>query len=142
MADPVPARFYRQMAAAGTLVRAYCTTGCLDRLTAQRMGIALLGGNNPIQLKSFVEYLQQAGGYKEQGYHPILPPYTVFNQRPQPDAEILGQTATKFVVSPYEFIDPNFSLIDQERNLRLYENKAGIMPFSEHYFSISLSGKS
>ena len=124
------------MAAEGTLVRAYCTTGCLDRLTAHRMGIALLGGNNPIQLKSFVEYLQMAGGYKEQGYHPILPPYTVFNQLPQPNAELSAQTATKFVVSPYELMDNNLKLIDQEGDYRLYLNFVSTSEFKDHYFKL------
>ena len=133
--DPVPKRFYRQMAMGGVMARAYCTTGCLDRLTAQRMGIALLGGNNPIQLKSFVEYLQAAGGYKETGYHPILPPYTVFNQQPQPDAELLGKTAVKFVVSTFELRDNNLKLIDQEGEYRLYRNDAK-MEVKDHYFEL------
>ena len=133
--DPVPKRFYRQMATEGIPVRAYCTTGCLDRLTAQRMEIALLGGNNPIQLLEFVDYLQRAGGYREAGYHPILPPYTVFNQRPQPNAELLGKTATKFVVSPYELTGNNFGLMDQEGNFRLYQNTVKIS-VKDHYFEV------
>ena len=45
--DRIPMSFYQQIAVKGTQIRAYCTTGCLDRLTAQKMGIELLGGNNP-----------------------------------------------------------------------------------------------
>jgi hypothetical protein len=135
-ADPVPARFYRQMAAEEIPVRAYCTTGCLDRLTAQRMGIALLGGNNPIQLKSFVEYLQAAGGYRETDYHPILPPYTVFNQQPQPNAELLGKTTTKFVVSPYELKDNNLKLIDRGGEYRLYRNESKMSAARDYHFEL------
>jgi hypothetical protein len=136
ISDPVQMRFYRQMAETGTRVRAYCTTGCLDRLTAQKMGIALLGGNNPVQMTQFVNYLQTAGGYKETGYFPILPPYTVFNQQPQPDAELLGQTATKFVISPYELKDDKLKLIDQEQDYRLYQNMVGLAEYKDHYFSL------
>lgn len=121
--DHVPMSFYQQIAGEGTQVRAYCTTGCLDRLTAQKMGIAILGGNNPVQLKEFVNYLQKAGRYMETGYFPILPPYTVFNQQPQPDAELMAQTNTKFVVSSYKLTDENFELIDQQENFKLYRNK-------------------
>lgn len=137
----VPMRFYETMAASGAPVLAYCTTGCLDRLTAQRHGIALLGGNNPMQLRSFVEYLERAGGYHEPEYHPILPPYTTFSAKPQPNALLLGQTGTKFVVSPYQLTDPQLVMVDRTDDWLLYVNQAAIMPFSEHYFSVSLPGK-
>ena len=133
--DRIPMSFYQQIAVKGTQIRAYCTTGCLDRLTAQKMGIELLGGNNPVQLKEFVNYLQKAGGYTETGYFPILPPYTVFDQQPQPDAELLAQTATKFVVSPYELKDDKLKLIDQEQDYRLYQNTVDSVEYKDHYFS-------
>ncbi|GEM_PF-5641690 len=134
--DDVPFRFYQTMASEGILTRIYCTTGCLDRLTAQKMGIALLGGNNPVQLTSFVNYLQKAGGYTEAAYFPILPPYTVFDQQPQPNAELLGLTATKFVISPYELTDRNFELKDQYGEYRLYLNTVKLMETKDHYFNL------
>jgi len=134
--DKVPIGFYQIMASSGKSVRAYCTTGCLDRLTAQKMGIAVLGGNNPVQLTSFVNYLQKVGGYTETGYFPILPPYTVFNQQPQPNAEELAKTATKFIVSPYELKDDNLELVDQEGKFRLYRNDAKMIQFKDHYFEL------
>ena len=134
--DKVPIGFYQIMASSGKSVRAYCTTGCLDRLTAQKMGIAVLGGNNPVQLTSFVNYLQKAGGYTETGYFPILPPYTIFSQQPQPNAELMAQTATKFVISPYELKDDKLKLIDQEQDYRLYQNIADLAEYKDHYFSL------
>jgi hypothetical protein len=134
--DPLPLRFYERIILDGTPVRTYCTTGCIDRLTAQRMGIALLHGNNPIQFTEFVRYLKDAGRYRESAYHPILPPYTAFSSMPQPSAELLGQTATKFVVSPYELDDPLFILEMQEGNWRLYENRAPLAEFKDHHFEL------
>ncbi len=134
--DQVPVDFYQIMASSGKPVRAYCTTGCLDRLKAQELGIAVLGGNNPIQLTEFVNYLQKAGGYEESGYYPILPPYAVFSQQPQPDAELLAQTATKFVISPYELKDDKLKLIDQEQDYRLYQNTVDLTEYKDHYFSL------
>lgn len=140
--DTVPESFYQRMVKDGISARVYCTTGCIDRLKAQNMEIALIGGNNPIQLTEFVNYLQKAGGYQEKSYHPILPPYTVFDQQPQPSAELLGQTSTRYVVSSYDLEDTKLELIDEKNGYRLYENKAAIMPFSDHYFSVLLPGKS
>ena len=134
--DDVPFKFYQTMSLSGKPIRAYCTTGCLNRFKAQESGIAILGGNNPVQLISFVNYLQKAGGYMETGYFPILPPYTVFSQQPQPDAELLAQTATKFVVSPYELKDDKLKLIDQEQDYRLYQNTVDLTEYKDHYFSL------
>jgi hypothetical protein len=134
--DQVPVDFYQIMASSGKPVRAYCTTGCLNRFKAQESGIAILGGNNPVQLTSFVNYLQKAGGYMETGYFPILPPYTVFSQQPQPNAELLAQTATKFVVSPYELKDNNLKLVDQEGKFRLYRNDAKMIESKDHHFEL------
>lgn len=139
--NKLPDRFYARITAEGAPVRAYCTTGCLDRLTAQTHRIALLEGNNPVQLRSFVGYLEDAGGYRESSYHPILPPYTVFQQRPQPNAQLLAETATKFVVSSYPLADPFFLQIDEQDDYRLYRNTAAIMPYSDHYFRLALPGK-
>lgn len=136
--DPLPIRFYQHIAEK-TPVRAYCTTGCLDRLTAQKHGIALLGGNNPIQLTAFVRYLEQAGKYQENSYHPILPPYTVFLSKPQPDAVLLGKTSTQFIISPYKLTDNFLVQVDQEGEYRLYESKADIMSYRDHYFSLAVS---
>jgi len=134
--DDVPFRFYQTMVPEGPLIRAYCTTGCLNRLKTQELGIAILGGNNPVQLTSFVNYLQKAGGYTETSYFPILPPYTVFSQQPQPNAELLAQTATKFVVSPYELRDNNLKLVDQEGKFRLYRNDAKMIESKDHHFEL------
>ena len=135
--DLVPARFYRQMAVGGIPVRAYCTTGCLDRLTAQNMGITLLGGNNPIQLTEFVRYLEKSGGYREPTYHPILPPYTTFSQRPQPSAELLAKTSTAYVVSPYALADTALVAIDDGGGFILYRNAASQDPWRDHYFELT-----
>ena len=135
--DPVSKRFYRQMVAEEAPVRAYCTLGCLDRLTAQKMGIALLGGNNPIQLTEFVRYLEKSGGYREPTYHPILPPYTTFSQRPQPSAELLAKTSTAYVVSPYALADTALVAIDDGGGFILYRNAASQDPWRDHYFELT-----
>ena len=134
--DAVPYRLYQIIETERSLTRAYCTTGCLDRLTAQKMGIALLGGNNPIQLTEFVNYLQKAGGYTETAYFPTLPPYTVFDRQPQPNSELLGQTVTRFVISPYELTDRNLELKDQFGEYRLYLNTVKPMETKDHYFNL------
>lgn len=137
--DNLPESIYREIIKEGIPVRAYCTTGCLNRLKAQRTGIALLGGNNPIQLTEFVNYLQKAGGYRENSYYPILPPYTVFNEQSQPNAELLGQTATKFVISPYKLSDQDFRLIINESGYYLYKNMGDMAEYKDHYFNLKMN---
>lgn len=132
----VPLRFYEEMSSQSAPVRAYCTTGCLGRLTAQKNGIAILGGNNPVQLTEFVNYLQHAGGYNESGYYPILPPYTTFSRQPQPNAKLLAKTSTSFVISPYRLIDKNLMEIDKDGDYFLYRNTVELAPWQDHYFNL------
>ncbi|MDP3724275.1 MAG: hypothetical protein Q8R11_01425 [bacterium] len=90
--------------------RIYCTTHCLSQFDASRARLRLLDGNYPIQMKSIVNAMQEAGGYSFDGFSVIHPPYQVYDQKPQPDAEKLSALGVSVVLSPYELIDRSLDL--------------------------------
>lgn len=103
--------------------RIYCTTGCLSIKEAVKIGKPVLGGNNPVQLKDYVNFVSRAAGYQYDKYIPILPPYEVFPQKPQPDAELLGLLNTKYVLSPYPLEDKGLLLKEKMDEILIYENE-------------------
>lgn len=104
--------------------RIYCTTGCFSLQRLGELGILTAQGNNPVQLKQTGDFLQKAGGYTYPQYIPVLPPYPVFSELPQPHAELFAQINTKYIASPYLLTDQNFKLIHQEQGFLLYQNYA------------------
>lgn len=102
--------------------RVYCVTGCLSLQKLGELNINSTAGNNPIQLANFVSYLQTAAGYSYKNYIPILPPYQVFDLKPQPNAEKLGNLNTKYIVSPYRLLDSRLKKITESQGYILYQN--------------------
>jgi len=123
-ADILPPTAYQYLSQDSSHFRVYCTTGCLDRYQAQKHNLLILTGNNPIQLDSFTNFLARAGGYSPQPYVTILPPYTAFDSQPQPNAQLMAQANTKYLFSPYLLTDPNFSLIQEFAEFKLYKNQS------------------
>jgi hypothetical protein len=103
--------------------RVYCTTHCLSQKTAQQYGIRLVDGESPLQLKDYLSFQQKAGGYQWSEYAVIHPPYQVFNEKPQPDAYLLGLLNTKYVLSPYEITAKNFLLVKKSNDMLIYQNQ-------------------
>lgn len=105
-----------------TAFRVYCTTGCFSLQRLGELGIYTTQGNNPVQLKASIDFLEAAGGYEFNQYIPIIPPYPTFANRPQPRAELFAQINTKYIASPYPLTDQNLELIHQEGEFLLYLN--------------------
>lgn len=102
--------------------RIYSTTHALSQKRIAEVGASLVDGEYPLQLKSYINDLQKAGGYDYLRYSVIQPPYQVYKENPQPDADLLGKLNVLYVVSPYELKDINFKKVDEEKDLILYEN--------------------
>lgn len=120
----LPESFYSFVEKENTpLMKVYCTTGCFSVERLGKMGVSSLSGNNPAQLESFVEYLQEAGGYHYPSYIPVLPPYPTFDRQPQPSAEKLGRLNTRYIGSPYPLSDPGLTLVYEDNGYYLYHNR-------------------
>lgn len=102
--------------------RVYCTTHCLSQFDASRLGLRLLDGNYPIQMKSIVKAMREAGGYSFDGFSVIHPPYQVYDQKPQPDAEKLAVLGVSVALSPYELKDSSFIQQDSVDTIHIYKN--------------------
>ena len=122
--DPTPASFYELIRQdTRPPFRAYCTTGCFSLQKLGELGIYSLAGNNPIQSQKFVTDLQTAAGYTYSKYTPVLPPYEVFDQKPQPNVSLMAQLNVKYVASPYALTDTGFTLVREDGEYFLYTLK-------------------
>lgn len=122
-ADLTPPSFYRIIADTETPLRVYCTTGCFSLQKLGELGIWSLSGNNPIQSRVFVDQLQLAAGYSYSKYSPVLPPYEVFDQKPQPRASLMAALDTKYIASPYALTNAGFTLVRADQGYFLYTLK-------------------
>ncbi len=102
--------------------RVYCTTHCLSQKEAQASGIKLVDGESPLQLKNYLDLQQEAGGYQWLEYAVIHPPYQVFDQKPQPNAYLLGLLNTKYILSPYEIVSEDLELKKKIQDINIYQN--------------------
>lgn len=118
----LPDSFYAPLRQDKSYFRTYCTTACFSLRQLGQLNVNSISGNNPVQITSFADYLQSAGGYQYWHYAPILPPYQSYDQQPQPSGTILGKMNVKYVASPYPLIDKSFKLLQQESGFYLYRN--------------------
>ena len=102
--------------------RVYCTTHCLSQSDASRARIKLLDGEYPIQFKSVVKAMQEAGGYSFDRFSVIHPPYQVYDQKPQPIAEKLARLGVSVVLSPYVLNDQKLHLLGVSNEIFIYFN--------------------
>lgn len=119
----IPSQFYKYLKDhLNQNQKVYCPTGCLSLNQLGKLGINSISGNNPVQLSSFVNFLQTAGGYDYSNYVPILPPYQTFTSQPQPSAKLLGLLNTQYIISPYYLTDESLLLLAEQSGFFLYQN--------------------
>ncbi len=106
------------------IFRVYCTSNCFNAQLLTKHRIQILNGENPLQIKKSIDFLEKAGNYSFQKYAVIFPPYQVWQVEnpPQPDANLLGLANVKYVASVYQLTSDNFVLVDKFSNVYLYQN--------------------
>ncbi len=104
--------------------RIYCTSYCLNPQLISKYNLTILNGENPIQDKQIVSFLQKAGNYTFSGFAVIFPPYQVWqkNDPPIPDPVVLGKANVKYVASTYTLNEQNLFLINIYSKIYLYRN--------------------
>lgn len=124
-ANLLPQSFYRYLQQEpNNNFRTYCTSGCFSLQKLGEINVNSITGNNPVQLISFINYLQTSAGYQYWHYAPILPPYQTLDQKPQPNAQLMGSLNVKYVASPYPLTDKNFEILETTHDFYLYLNSA------------------
>lgn len=101
--------------------RYYCTRPCFSFSESIVKKVRRADGYHPLVSKGYAQSISEAGGFRLPNYGTYIPNYLV--EDAQPSAEKLGNLSVKWVLSPKELTDKNFSLIKEDNGLKLYENK-------------------
>lgn len=112
--------------------RVYSPSYSLPQQTAVRWGLELADGVDPLQLKSYAQYMVNASGIPSHGYSVTLPPYSdedihSANQGFLPDLRLLGRLNVKYVASDFNINLDGLKLLARFGNTRIYQN-AMVMP--------------
>jgi hypothetical protein len=107
--------------------RVYSPSYSLPQQTAQRAGLELADGVDPLQLQSYVSFMTSATGVPQAGYSVTLPPFSngdpaVDNAAYHPDPQALGLLNVRYLVSAFNLNDPNLKLLETLGGTRIYEN--------------------
>jgi hypothetical protein len=107
--------------------RVYSPSYSMPQQTAALYGLELSDGVDPLQLKSYVDYMRRATGIPMNGYSVTMPPYEngnpeQANQQFHPVPELLGRLNVKYVVSEYDLNVDGLLLVDKIGATRIYRN--------------------
>jgi hypothetical protein len=110
------------------LFRIYSPSYSLPQQVAARAGLQLADGVDPLQLRAYTEFLDDAAGITAQGYSVTLPPF--LNGEPeqdnvyaQPDAARLGLLNIRYVAAAFDLDAPGLELVQEYGQTRIYENR-------------------
>jgi len=109
------------------MYRIYSPSYSMPQQTAVLSGLELADGVDPLQLQSYVSYMQSATGVPWSGYSVTLPPFA--NGDPQqdnaayrPDPRLLGLLNVRYVLSDYDLPVEGLVLRERFGSTRIYEN--------------------
>lgn len=107
--------------------RVYSPSYSIPQQTAINHGIQLADGVDPLQLETYVDYMEEATGVERNGYSVTMPPFSNGNPRSAninsiPNAELLGLLNVGWVAAEYDLISEGLILRDRIGETRLYEN--------------------
>jgi len=117
------ARTAAQLAGSG---RIYDVQRNIPQVSAVQLQVRLADGWDPLLIESYVSYMQRAGGYTSNGYHPQLPSYD--SRRVQPNAMLLGLMHVSVVVSRRPLTDRHFVRVAKVDSTLIYKNTADAGP--------------
>jgi hypothetical protein len=107
--------------------RTYSPSYSLPQQTAAKHGIQLADGVDPLQLKQYVKFMDEASGVPRYSYSVTLPPYASGdpqndNAAYSPDAEKLGLLSVAYVISEFELNVDGLRLEKQLDAAYIYKN--------------------
>ena len=107
--------------------RIYSPSYSLPQLSSAIYDLELVDGVDPMQLISYVKYMETATGIPIEGYSVTLPPFASGdpdndNQAFSPDIEKLGLLNTKYIASEFNINSNGLNLLKTIGKTRIYEN--------------------
>jgi hypothetical protein len=113
----------------GGLSRVYSPSYSVPQHVAERLGLELLDGVDPVQLSWAASYVRLAGGYSQQGYSITQPPYPRGTdvrsawEGARPDARLLGALNVCAVAAEFPIESPGLKLETQIEDTYIYDNQ-------------------
>lgn len=107
--------------------RTYSPSYSLPQQTAAGYGLELADGVDPLQMLSYVLYMEKASGVSFDGYSVTLPSFATGNPAEDnrtsiPDPDLLGLLNVKYVLSEFPLKVQPFNLLASFGNTRVYQN--------------------
>ena len=103
--------------------RVFCLNRCIPQKTAAEEGLELVEGYGTLQQINYYNYFIQLSQSYFNRYSLSLPPFEIYlYEKLQPYAPTLAEFNVKYVISPHELTDKNFSLVTKDNGYFLYEN--------------------
>lgn len=124
-------------------VRTYSPSYSIPQEFAAFYGIQLADGVDPLQLKTYMEFMEKAAGVPYDEYSVTIPPFQtgnpkIDNRQSNPDPVLLGYLNVRYLVSEFWISDLDFTLVGNDRDTFIYENEK-YLPRAVVYRSYSRS---
>ena len=122
--EDIPAQIYEVLTKDKSNFRIFCLTRCIPQKNAAIYHLQLVEGYGTLQQKDYFYSLQKALNTRWNKYTLSVPPFEVYLfQKLQPNAKLLADFNTKYVISKYLLIDTNFVLLERFDQYYLYSNR-------------------
>lgn len=106
--------------------RTYSPSYSIPQHVAAKDYIEMADGVDPLQLESYVTFMESATGIPSPGYSVTIPPFpgdpSQVNKGYQPDLELLGLLNVRYLVSAFKIPIDGATLIKKEKGLYVYQN--------------------
>ncbi|MEK7497553.1 MAG: hypothetical protein AAB656_01395 [Patescibacteria group bacterium] len=119
--ENIPQQIYEILEKDKSDFRIFCLTRCIPQKEAAIRNLKLVEGYGTLQEKSYFEKMQKILNSKWDKYTLSVPPFDVYlYQKPQPNAKLLSEMGTKYVIVKYTLIDSKFRLLGKFSEYHLY----------------------
>ena len=119
--ENIPQQIYEILEKDKSDFRIFCLTRCIPQKEAAIRNLKLVEGYGTLQEKSYFEKMQKILNSKWDKYTLSVPPFDVYlYQKPQPNAKLLSEMGTKYVIAKYTLIDSKFRLLGKFSEYHLY----------------------
>jgi hypothetical protein len=115
------------IAKSNDLYRTYSPSYSLPQQIAAIDGMQLADGVDPLQLKTYAEFMEKATGVPSTGYSVTIPPFNnsdpkTSNLSYHPDPGLLGLLNVGYIAAEFDIPDEDLELVKQFGSTRIYKN--------------------
>lgn len=109
------------------LFRIYSPSYSIPQQTSVLANLELVDGVDPLQIRAYAQFMEDASGIPASGYSVTIPPFengdpNTANVGYLPDPYLLGILNTRFVVSEFDINVEGLNLVKRFDQSRIYEN--------------------